>query len=290
MKKAKWNWQIIWVLQLLLLLHTNDVIGWMLVQERDNIRVFVRPNPNSKIDEFRGTTTVNVGIESVLALLLEVEDQPKWMDKCIEGRVVKELGENERIFYNVTDLPWPLSDRDVVLHGKTAFDSQARIHFTFSDVKNHAKWVSKQAERVRVPLLKGSMILDSLDENHTRVTYTIKMDPGGKIPDWLANYASRSIPYRTLDNVRELAKTRKYTDKAKQLPQRHHLLMAEYMKARVKVVGREFKDDELMVLLQSDKELIETLVHAKGDRENIIRKRIKSNYSKENGRWFFQTH
>jgi predicted transcriptional regulator len=135
--------------------------------------------------------------------------------------------------------------------------------------------------------LKGSWILDSVDKQHTNVVYIIKTDPGGKIPTWIANYASRSIPYRTLKNIIELTQRPEYMKKVNKSAKRNSAFVAELMKSRIRATSTTIVDPELIDLLQKDSELLKTLLISKEDTITVVQNRVDSNYTKENGKWVF---
>ncbi len=61
-----------------------------------------------------------------------------------------------------------------------------------------------------MPRLRGHYVLKILDYNKTRVEYQIDADPGGMLPDWLIESASKDIPLNTLTGLKKrVAQTRK---------------------------------------------------------------------------------
>ena len=55
---------------------------------------------------------------------------------------------------------------------------------------------------VRIPRLAGHYILRYVTETLTEIEYQIDADPGGSLPSWLAELASRDLPYHTIRNLR----------------------------------------------------------------------------------------
>lgn len=138
--------------------------------------------------------------------------------------------------------------------------------------------------------LKGNFILEPVDNQHTKFTYIIKVDPAGKIPTWMANYASRFIPYNTLKNIIELTQTPAYLAKVKKSRARNSAFVDELMKSRVRSASDKIADKELIDLLQKDKKLLKMLSNSDDETIVVLQKRIDSNYTKENGQWVFKTN
>jgi len=66
---------------------------------------------------------------------------------------------------------------------------------------------------VRMPFLRGHWILwPSADGRTTRVEYQVHANPGGALPNWLVNYVSRDLPFKTIEGLRAQVKRRHYPD------------------------------------------------------------------------------
>ena len=58
-----------------------------------------------------------------------------------------------------------------------------------------------RADAVRMPLLRGSWVVEPLDASRTRVTYQIAVKPGGRIPGWLVRRGAASALPRVIEQV-----------------------------------------------------------------------------------------
>lgn len=68
--------------------------------------------------------------------------------------------------------------------------------------------VAERTGTVRMPLLRGSWLVEALDVNRSRVTYQIAVKPGGSIPGWLVRRGAASALPAVIDRVTKcLAKT-----------------------------------------------------------------------------------
>ena len=64
---------------------------------------------------------------------------------------------------------------------------------------------------VRMPFLRGHWILLPVGGG-TDVEYQVHADPGGSLPEWIANLASKKLPLLTLTGLRKQAKVRSYPE------------------------------------------------------------------------------
>jgi hypothetical protein len=171
--------------------------GWKLALQKDGIEVSTRGVPGSDLDEFMGTPAA-----------------PQWMADCREARTIRKIDENVSVVLNVTKTPWPVYDRETLLISTKQKDAKAEtVIFEFHSVNDPAVPVGKK--NVRIPAIDGRWVLTAVDEGHTEVTYTVKSNPGGSIPKFIARQRSRDIPYKTLLGLKEMVKKDKYKETTK---------------------------------------------------------------------------
>ncbi len=85
--------------------------------------------------------------------------------------------------------------------------------FEFHSVNDPDIPVGKK--NVRIPAIDGRWVLIPVDEEHTKVTYTVKSNPGGSIPKFIAKQRSRDIPYKTLLGLKKMVMKDKYRETTK---------------------------------------------------------------------------
>ncbi len=182
----------------------ND-IGWKRVLAEDGIVVAAREVPDNPNLEFRGVGVVQANIFQLLAIIDDSPRHCEWQANCMVSKVVKSVGEFERYLYHRVDSPWPVSDRDVVVHGTVEANIEARTvisRFRAVQLAGHPP----VSGVVRMPTLSGFYKFEALTETSTRVTYQVVADTGGLLPTWLSNRAARKLPLGTLLGMRRQAK------------------------------------------------------------------------------------
>jgi hypothetical protein len=188
--------------------------GWKLALQKDGIEVSTRGVPGSDLDEFMGTTVIEASVNVIEAVIDDVPAAPQWMADCREARTIRKIDENVSVVLNVTKTPWPVYDRETLLISTKQKDAKAEtVIFEFHSVNDPAVPVGKK--NVRIPAIDGRWVLTAVDEGHTEVTYTVKSNPGGSIPKFIARQRSRDIPYKTLLGLKEMVKKDKYKETTK---------------------------------------------------------------------------
>ncbi|MEM0941367.1 MAG: START domain-containing protein [Bacteroidota bacterium] len=171
--------------------------SWKLRKDKDNIKVYTRDVENSKLDEFRGEVTISTSIDRIIELFQAVELMEKWVPDCKKATLIK-LEEEHQYHYVETHVPFPLSNRDTYVHYHyIRSDKDVRVVF-----EGLPEYESNKKGLVRIPYLKGYWLLQFLDVNQTSVTYQVHADPGGIIPNWLANSEAIDNPFETLKNLK----------------------------------------------------------------------------------------
>jgi hypothetical protein len=184
---------------------------WENVSKKDGIVVDRRAVEGSNLKEFRGRGVIDAPLSAILAVFNDVPSAVEWMDQCRSSVMIDDLGEREKVVYNRTKAPWPVADRDAVLHNLLTFDDQERqVRLEFETVK-HDK-VPPQKGAVRMSFLRGHWYLWPESSGRTRVEYQVHANPGGMLPVWLVNYVSRELPHKTIVSLRKQVKRRSYPE------------------------------------------------------------------------------
>ncbi|TXC85249.1 START domain-containing protein [Luteibaculum oceani] len=176
--------------------------SWTLKRDKKNVKVYTRSHPDFGLDEFKGESIIPFHIDKVLKVLKSPEKMPQWVPDCEYAKLEEKTVEGQ-LHYTVTDLPFPLSNRDAYI--------EMVFHITKDGylirVEGLPKYKPEENGLVRIPYLKGFWKLTMLEGNKTKVTYQIQADPGGAIPTWLANATAVSTPYNTILNLQEFIKS-----------------------------------------------------------------------------------
>ena len=190
----------------------DEVVGWKQVLTDQGIAVWNRYEPGRDLPVFKGIGNIDAGLFECLAVLDDTPRFVEWQYNCVGARVLRQLNEFDRIVYNRTDAPWPVSDRDVVLQGAIEANlARKEVISRFGSINSSLQPVIDGV--VRMPRLRGMWKFVALDDRHTRATFQIDADPGGSLPDFVIERASRRLPLETIAGMRrQTAKMRgRYT-------------------------------------------------------------------------------
>ncbi len=187
----------------------NNENPWVFKHEKSGIRVFYR-DPGTGVYELRLTTKVPGTLHSIAALLTDVEAYPKWVYKTSEAWRVRTTSANEMYYYVVSDFPWPMDDRDVVVVSRIHQDKNSKALISSSSAVPGQIDLRKNC--VRMPITDTKWICKKTADGHVEIEYTLKSDPGGALPDWLVNMALDFGPVETMKSFKKMVAEPKYRD------------------------------------------------------------------------------
>ncbi|MCD8521360.1 MAG: START domain-containing protein [Saccharospirillaceae bacterium] len=187
-----------------LLLGQVCMADWELAKDdkSNQIRVYTRDAEDSDMREFRGEMHVQTSLSALVALIEDNKAGPQWIHHCRALEVIEQISDYERLFYMVTEAPWPVKDRDSVIYSVLTQDkADGTVHIDMQ-VRNQVFPASD--EFIRITDMQGFWEFQPQDNGWVRVIYQVHADPAGGIPAWLANSMVVETPYYTLKNMRKM--------------------------------------------------------------------------------------
>ncbi|RZG48468.1 START domain-containing protein [Acinetobacter wuhouensis] len=175
--------------------------------DKNNIKVWTFKDPKNTVMSYKAETTLDAPIERAVALVLDVNNAPKWVPNVAKAEVLsRDDAKGEFTLYMVLDFPFPLKDRDMVVKGKITKDSNGAI-----SIKNKAVTQGKaiDANFIRLKNYEGDWTFQKVSANKVKVSTTGFADPEGSIPQSVTNMLVEQQPYQMLQKMKaELAKNK----------------------------------------------------------------------------------
>jgi hypothetical protein len=146
---------------------------------------------------------VKSSLSGVVALLLDTKNYPNWIYACGESYLLKTVSNREFYNYQVTDLPWPLTDRDVVADFKLKQDSATLVVLLSKSAEPN--YIPAKSGFVRIQHLQSLYTLTPVTSDSVKIELDMYIDPAGRLPAWLINANTIMGPYKTtIAMIREL--------------------------------------------------------------------------------------
>jgi hypothetical protein len=181
---------------------------WKLERDRSGIKVYTRRVEGIAFKQYKGIVTLKAPLPTVIAVIEDVDAAPEWVDSCERMELVERVSPTESYTYNYVPAPWPVKDRDAVVHNRITQDEKTYVVTIKQTAKPDKKARIKKA--VRVERIEGLWILTPQKDGTTELVYQVLSDPGGGLPAWLVNAVAISQPFNTLENLQEMVLREKY--------------------------------------------------------------------------------
>jgi SHS2 domain-containing protein len=176
---------------------------WQEKLNKNGIIVYVKSTEASKIKSTKSVETINASIEKVKSILLDIAKYPDWVFKCSRAEILSKTNDSGFYYYQYTEAPLTISDRDMILLLKIS----EKVEEIIITIKAEPGKIPEKKGVVRIALFDSIWTLRKVKDK-TEVTNEITTDPGGSIPAWLINSVITSGPYSTMLNLKEKAESK----------------------------------------------------------------------------------
>lgn len=174
---------------------------WVLLYNKEGIEGWRKSTEHSRFHAWRGQGMIDANFFRVVAVYMDSDRSCEWIADCIENRYLVKPDLEHQTTYNITDLPWPIRDRDLVFSEYYDFDvAQRSVEAKmWSDTHPDAPPTDNY---VRATVIDSSFRARWIDERHTWVEVELQVDPEGALPPSLVNTFTRSWPFQTFRALR----------------------------------------------------------------------------------------
>lgn len=177
---------------------------WTLVSNEDWIRIYKSDMSNSNYKRVKVECTVNGTIDKLVQVLNDVNNHKNWIYNTKDAHMIKRVSNNEYYYYTETTLPWPMQNRDAVVHIKFQRDNNNRSLNIIA--YGEPDYMPAVSGKVRVPRSANSWQVTAIEPNKLQIVYIFEAEPGGHIPTWLVNSFVNKGPYESFRKLADLLK------------------------------------------------------------------------------------
>lgn len=178
--------------------------NWKLSKSKDGIQVYQKDAKNSDFKSIKVECTLQGNFDKLVAIVNNVSNYKNWVYNNKAASLLKRISANEFYYYTEAYLPWPLDNRDAVMHTRITRDSLNRfIRINSTAVPNYA---AEKSGKVRIKKSDINWYVTRTSANTIHIVYTFETDPGGNVPAWLVNNFADKGPFESFKKLSELLK------------------------------------------------------------------------------------
>lgn len=176
--------------------------SWELAKDKNGVKVYTRKLDGWGIKEYKVVMNIKTSPAKIVTALKDVPSRYEWAHNSIEIREIERPNNDNVAIYNKVDAPWPVADRDNITRFKFSYPSTNLTRVDMTVIKSHAK-APVYDGIVRIERLKGHWLIRDKGNGWTEVIQQCVAEPGGSLPDWLANSAVVDTPYNSMYNLKK---------------------------------------------------------------------------------------
>lgn len=174
--------------------------NWELRKNEDGIRVYTRPVKGSSFDAFKAEMVLETSVDELVSIIRNIDKHAHIFPDTKEITILDRPTDSTHIHYSVTNAPWPVDDRDAILILEFKRNPKTGVVvITSSALPNY---LPEKEDMVRIVKSTNAWTFIPEGAGKVRIIYEVQAEPGGSIPDWLANSAAVDIPFETFVNLR----------------------------------------------------------------------------------------
>ena len=176
-----------------------SVPEWELSKDKNGIKVYTRQYEGSKIKEFKALTTVRSKMGALESLIDKVSEYPDWQANVSSAKLLDQVNQNEQYIYTTTNVPWPATDRDIVLHSEKTVSEEGVVTY---NIVSSPSYIEADEDFLRITDAEGVWQFIPNEKGEIEVVHQFYGDPGGSLPNWIINMFIVDGPYDTLTNLK----------------------------------------------------------------------------------------
>lgn len=204
MKSAKKKLVFLFLFSTLVTTAVYSQYNWKLSKDKDGIRVYESEVQNSSFKSIKVECVLQGTYDKLMAILNDVSRHKEWIYHSKTSNILKRNSTRDFYYYTETSMPWPMSNRDAVVHLTMNCDSLNRfLKITATGVPNY---IPEKSGKVRVPRSSINWYVTMPSSTSINIVYTFDADPGGSMPAWLVNMFADKGPYESFKKLSELLK------------------------------------------------------------------------------------
>ena len=170
-------------------------------KDKNGVKVYACSQDTSKYKLLKAEFSIpNTTFEQLRAFIMDVPNYPTWQYNMAEAKILKTIDDHSIIIRSVTDAPWPVTDREMIVQFSGVIDKSSN-HLTMH-IKSIPFNYPKNDKLVRVPFSDAIWSVSQGVNNSLQAVYTLRIDPGGTIPTWLVNMAIAEGPFESFSKLK----------------------------------------------------------------------------------------
>jgi len=173
---------------------------WEVTKDKDGIVTYIGLPDGKGLRPTRSVMSVDRPVAEVVKSILDFGSYPNWVPYCSNSSTIDHFADTLIYFYQVLDMPL-IKNRDIVIKVAVHENEEGTIGIRMDSAPTH---IESKPSALRISKFWGEYSIQTDKVSGLTVVELVnQVDPGGFIPTFAINWASRSQPHETFSNLRE---------------------------------------------------------------------------------------
>jgi len=182
----------------------NDPKHWKKDRVIRGFTVYTSHKKDSKIVPIKVEGIIDAPITSIMEHLRNIETSTQWTPDLEEKITLEDDGPKKAITYSLTDMPWPIYDRVLILENELFLDKKRKLLFVLSKTVNFDRSkIPSHNKTIEAMVGYSNMGFRPISKDKTYVEFTAWVDPKGSIPAWVINFFQKKWPITFFEALEE---------------------------------------------------------------------------------------
>jgi hypothetical protein len=187
-------------------LYAQQASGWQYKGEQEGIKIYHKKTPG--LLHIKLSTTVKAPLSGIVSLFSDVDHYSAWGYKISYSKLLNRASPTELWYYAKYDFPWPLDDRDIILHSKMEQDPITRqIKITNTP---YPTYLPENEGIVRIKNASTQWNFVPGEGGWVYIEQYLSTDSAADMPDWLIKMTADTGPRETAKAIRKILLQEKY--------------------------------------------------------------------------------
>lgn len=184
----------------------QNAASWEFKGEKDGIRIYHQKTPG--LLHIKLSMSVKVPLSGIVLLFSDADRYIEWGYKITASRLLHRVSNSELWYYALYDFPWPMDDRDIILHSKIEQDPNTRaISITNTP---YPAYLPENKGIIRIRNSKTRWLFTPGAGGWVQVEQQISTDSAADMPDWLVKLTADTGPRETAKSIRKILQQEKF--------------------------------------------------------------------------------
>ncbi len=182
--------------------------GWTLYSDKEGIKLYTKPTKADGTLQIRLLSSTTASIAAVLNTSRDVQNVKERIVNTKSLNILKVISVNEVYYQLISDFPWPLSDREVIVHAIINQDPKTKV--VKVDSYSTPSYILENKDYVRVYTWETHSISTPKPNGTVEIDYWFTYNPRGSIPDAILESITKESTINGMKKFIELTHAAKY--------------------------------------------------------------------------------